>query len=388
MEQRRILIDASAAFQQLGGIARYQRGLIGGLRRVRPDLALELCADQAPGVTTPPALEGLPVHWLPGGNKARRLRDLLSHRLPLPVAIDHTGARLFHATDFTAPRLVSTPTVVTVCDTTPITHPALHQPLHRAHLRLAIPLTCRQAARVICISETTRRDLVSLLPEVQDRVEVISLGVEPRFVPRSAEAVARVRRTYRLPERYLLTVGTVEPRKGHLILVELARLLRTVMPDSPPIYIAGPIGWKAGPLLAAVERSPARGLVRLLGPVSEANLPALYSGATAFLFPSLYEGFGLPVVEAMACGIPVVASRTAGVTEAVGEAGLLAPPGDARAFAQAVATVLTVPEVQSRLRARGLAWARRFDWDDTARRTAAIYDEVLDQQQGVTTARH
>ncbi|MCC7483285.1 MAG: glycosyltransferase family 4 protein, partial [Hyphomicrobiales bacterium] len=309
---RTVLIDASAAFQQLGGIARYQRGLVAGLRRWRPDWQIALAADCVAHPKLPPELAGLPVHWQPGGNKLRRLRDLLSHRPPVRPSLDPAGCDLFHATDFSAPRLPGLPVVVTIHDLTAITHPQFHQPLHRLHLRLAIPPACRQAAKILCDSAATREDLVQLFPETADRATVVYPGVEPRFAPQAAATIVAVRARYDLPGQYLLSVGTIEPRKGHRALIELQRSLRALQPGSPPLYIAGPLGWKAAPFLAALERSPVRGLVRLLGPVDDDDLPALYSGALAFLFPSLYEGFGLPALEAMACGTPVIASRTAG----------------------------------------------------------------------------
>jgi glycosyltransferase involved in cell wall biosynthesis len=227
----------------------------------------------------------------------------------------------------------------------------------------------RRAQRVIVPSAATRAALVARLPAVAPRVVTIPLGVEERFFDRPPDESA-IRERYRLPARYLLWVGNIEPKKNVGILLEALRILRTQGADVPKLVLAGPLSWGTNDLM---RRFLAHGLhdrVQFLGRAPDADLPALYRGATGFLFPSLSEGFGLPPLEAMAAGVPVAAANRASLPEVVGHAGLLVPADDAAAWAQAMVSL--TGDTHELVR-RGVQRARRFRWEETARASLAAY---------------
>jgi glycosyltransferase involved in cell wall biosynthesis len=210
-----------------------------------------------------------------------------------------------------------------------------------------------------------------------DRVRVVYEGVDTRFAPAPADRVAAVRTRYWLPQEYLLFVGTVEPKKNVRGLVEAYRRLVARDNQIPPLVIAGRLGWMFEGVLQQVSEPKLQGRVRFLGPVPDDDLPALLSGASVFVFPSLYEGFGLPVLEAMACGVPVITSRISALPEVVGEAGLLVDPLKPDEISAAITLVLQDPRRAALMRERGLARAKEFSWEETARKTWQIYCEAI-----------
>jgi glycosyltransferase involved in cell wall biosynthesis len=233
----------------------------------------------------------------------------------------------------------------------------------------------RWANAVIADSEATRADLLRLLKIPPERVAVIPLGVRESFkAPILPEEIQRVRHSYNLPEQYLLYTGTIEPRKGLETLIEALCSLVDTFPHY--LLIAGKRGWYSNEILSSVVRCGLERRVRLMGYVPDEDLPALYAGADVFVFPSKYEGFGLPPLEAMACGAPVVASNASSLPEVIGDAGILTPPEDAEALAEAIRRVLESTELQEDLRQRGKLRAAQFSWDETARRTLKVYEQV------------
>jgi len=251
--------------------------------------------------------------------------------------------------------------VVTVHDLSFEHHPEWMARHDRVLFRTLVPRAVRRAAKVLTVSETTRRDLVERYGVPAERVVVTHNGVDPRFRPDGA----RVDR-----DAFLLFVGALHPRKGLLTALEaMARL-----PEVPPLVVVGPPKHGASAVEAAVSRLGLEGRVELTGHVGHDELAALYRSAEAFVFPSLFEGFGLPVVEAMASGTPVVTTTAGSLPEVAGDAAVLVPPGDPEALAAGIETAL---RDGPSLRTAGLANAARFRWADLAARTADVYREVL-----------
>jgi alpha-1,3-rhamnosyl/mannosyltransferase len=260
-------------------------------------------------------------------------------------------------------------------DLTFLTHPHVHTLDNRLHCTAGLARALARGAKLVAISEHTRRDAARVLGLEAGAVAVVPPGVDDRFVaPGSVEVKALAARLGLGP--YLLHVGVEEPRKNTAALVEAYRRLPAELRDRYTLVLAGHGGWGD----AAAAPDPARdapGEVRRLGPVSDEELPALYAGASLFVFPSLYEGFGLPPLEAMACGAPVLVSSVASLPEVVGEAADLCDPEPA-AIAAAIEQVLLDAQHQAELRRRGPEHARAFRWTESARLMRVIYEQAFE----------
>jgi glycosyltransferase involved in cell wall biosynthesis len=284
-----------------------------------------------------------------------------------------------HVLPLGAPLRRRTRTVVTIHDMGYLHFPEAHTPMHRRYLRLSTLWSARAADRVIAISRATRDDLVRHAGVQPDKVTVIYHGLSERFRPIADPAiVGAARARYGIGERYFLYLGTLQPRKNLERLIEafaevLKRLsVETLERSTLQLVIAGKRGW----LTEAIERRAAQlglaGQVFFTGYVPDEDVPALLSGALAFAFPSLYEGFGMPVLEAMACGAPVLAANTSSLPEVAGDAALLVAPTDTAAIAAALMRLADEPVLRDELRKRGLARAAEFTWDRCAAETLEV----------------
>jgi glycosyltransferase involved in cell wall biosynthesis len=263
--------------------------------------------------------------------------------------------------------------VVTVHDLTLLTHPEWHEASKVRYFGWAIRRAVAAATRVLCVSATTAADLGERLDVPADRVDVTPLGTDLR--PASAEQVAEVRRRLGLDGPYLLGLGTVEPRKDLPTLVRAFTSLAGELPHR--LVLAGLAGWGTGALAAAVAASGVGDRILVPGYVPEADKAALLTGADVFAYPSRYEGFGLPVLEAMACATPVVTTTGGSLPEVAGDAATLVDPGDDAALAAAIAKLASDPAARQDAAARGLARAAAFTWERCADLTAAAYSRAL-----------
>ncbi len=272
--------------------------------------------------------------------------------------------------------LVHPPSVVTIHDLGYLHEPESHPTAARRHLHLTTRWSVRAARRVIAISAATRRDLVQAYGVPEAKIRVVHHGIGPEFRLAPRETVAELKARLGLPARYVLAVGTVQPRKN---LGGRAHAMRSVRESGLPhhLVVAGKRGWLAERVDREVEASGMADRVHWAGYVGPADLPTLYGGADAFCFPSLYEGFGLPALEAMACGVPTVVSDRGALPEVVANAALVVDPTDERAIGAALVRVLTDPALRRRLSAEGAAHATRFSWDRTAAHTLAILRDLL-----------
>jgi glycosyltransferase involved in cell wall biosynthesis len=265
--------------------------------------------------------------------------------------------------------------VVTVQDLTCLRFPQYHPWARRMLFRVAIRRAVRLADAIIVPSSATERDLSARFPEAERKVRVIPLAHGEQFVPMGPRDSAPIIGRYGLSFRtYLLFVGNVEPRKNLPAVVEAYNRLRSRGRSAPPLVIVGGEGWKNQAIHRAAAASPFASDIRFLGRVADDELPALMSGALAFVYPSIYEGFGLPPLEAMACGTPVITSNRSSLPEVVGDAALLVDPDDRSALAEAMARIVDEQPLREELRDRGLKQAQRFSWDETARLTVRVYE--------------
>lgn len=369
-----IYVDVSAAVHRRAGLGRYAESLVRALAVSHPE-RLRLFYNREQGIGPLDGLEHLPSETVALGYKPWRMAVWLGQVARLPFNRFVPGATLYHATEHLLMPLRGMPTVMTVHDLIFRHLPEHHKALNRWYLNWTMPLYCRRADHIIAVSEATRRDLIVAYDLPPEKITVIHEAAAPHFRPQPEEMQAHVRRTYGLPERYLLYVGTVEPRKN------LERLLRAWTPlyqsgECPPLVIVGKRGWLAESFFAALETCPAREGVKLTGYIADEDLPAVYSAATAFVFPSLYEGFGLPPLEAMACGTPVVCSNVSSMPEVVGDAALLVDPEDELDIQAALRKIMNEPDVAHELRDRGTERAALFAWSRVAEETQAVYDRL------------
>lgn len=381
-------IDYTAAAWQGAGIGRYTRELIraaiamggpfryvlfyaaGGLpcdSAYRADIQ-ELCATYA-------HVRAVPIPLSP------RLLTIVWQRLRIPMYIEFfTGPiDVLHAPDFVLPPTRHAKTLLTVHDVTFLKHPECFEASLQRYLSHIVPTSLRRANLVLADSQATQQDLRDMVGVSLEHSVVVYPGVADRFRPLPASDTAQVRERLGLPARFLLFVGTLEPRKN---LVRLLEAFHTFVQhahayEDMHLVVVGRKGWLYEPIFATVERLNLASRVLFLDFVADSDLPALYNGAEAFVYPSLYEGFGLPVVEAMACGTPVVTSNVASLPEVTGNAAIVVDPYDTQAIVDGIMQALTQ---YTRLRAAGLARARRFVWEQSARALLACYLRVAEKQ--------
>ncbi|GAB4400574.1 MAG: glycosyltransferase family 1 protein [Anaerolineales bacterium] len=300
----------------------------------------------------------------------------------LPVELARRGIDLLHAMAFVTPVFSSVPSVVTVYDVSFALFPESFRPFNRWYLTTMTRRSVRKARAVLAISQNTANDLGRLWGIPRDKIHLAYCGVDDIFRPVPGGEVQAFREARGLPAQYILFVGTLEPRKNVVRLVEAFALLKKQgLPHK--LVLAGGRGWMYEPIFAAVERLGLESEVVFPGFVPRQELPLWYNGAAVFVYPSLYEGFGLGPLEAMACGTPVVVSDRASLPEVVGDAGLTVPPDDVSALAEAMAAILREPTLAARLRERGLRRARGFTWERTAQATVQAYESVLSERRHV-----
>lgn len=283
----------------------------------------------------------------------------------LPAAARRDGVALLHS-QYTISPLLRVPAVTTVHDVSFLIGPEWFRPRDRLLLRLSVPASIHRAAKVLTVSETSRTDIERLVPSARGKTVATPLGTPDGF-ERIADAPATVQQRFGLSQPYALAVGTHQPRKNLPMLARAFETAVTAHELPHTLALVGKSGWGAQPVGSHTHE---------LGYVPDEALPALYSAAEAFFFPSLYEGFGLPVLEAMACGCPVVCSDGGALPEVVGDAALVVPARDERAWTEAIGRVLGSPDSRAKLAEKGVERARMFSWRDTAERTAEVYREV------------
>jgi glycosyltransferase involved in cell wall biosynthesis len=353
------------------GIGSYERGLLEGFADLAdpPEVSLLLSAHQEP-----PAEAGLTLR--PSTRRIRVVHPTLqpiADTVFVANALRRSKADLYHAIEFGQPLRTRLPVVVTVHDLIPFVIPRDYPWVRRARV-LGLRLL-RHADAVIAVSNATRRDVLRFTTTDPRRISVIPEGISPVFRPAPAEAVQRLRDKLRLDRPFLLAVGTFDPRKRIALLADVVRMVRN--DHDVTLVIAGDQGTFTGAVTDALVRAGLEQHSRVIGHVSSDDLVALYTAAEVFVFTSAYEGFGLPPLEAMACGTPAVVFDNSSLPEMSGAAALMVPDGDVGAMAAAINRVLDNSDERERRRTDGLAWAATFTWRRAAAMTYETYRTVL-----------
>ncbi|MFH1970114.1 MAG: glycosyltransferase family 1 protein [Verrucomicrobiota bacterium] len=367
-----VCLDIQPAVAQRAGVGRYTRALVEhlGASRGADRLRLFYFDFRRHGLAfATPGLDQQAIRWCPG-----RLVQKSWKTMQWPPFDWLAGrADVYHFPNFIIPPLNSGRTVVTVHDVSFLRYPAMAEAKNLAYLKARIADTVRRADAVITDSRFSAGEIIELLRADPAKVFSIPLGAADHVRPPDPEAVVRLRRERGLTRPYLLTVGTLEPRKNTAFLASVFEAMTAFDGD---LVIAGMRGWKYEPILERLRASPRARAIRYLEYVGDNELPALYAGAELFLFPSLYEGFGFPPLEAMLCGVPVLASTAGSLPEVLGNGARLIAEFDAERWAGEALRLLADITVRHKMIEKGRDWAQRYTWRETARQTWAIYRKV------------
>jgi glycosyltransferase involved in cell wall biosynthesis len=369
----RIAIDAHSVGTGLGGNESYATNLIEALA------AIDSVNQYTLYVTRKAAVERFTNRW-PNFSVRTTLPHTPLIRIPLTLSAElrKHPVDVLHV-QFTSPPFSPCPVVVSIHDLSFEHLPQTFKWRSRKQLRITVRRSARDAAQVVALSEYGRNDLISTYHLNPEKVNVIPLAAPAHFAWTSNEQeLQRVRQTYGIEGEYILSVGAIQPRKNLSRLIAAYSRLRRANPEGklPKLVLVGKCAWLFDETLQTISELGVTDFVVLTGYVPQADLPPLYSGALCFVYPSYFEGFGLPPLEAMKCGAPVIVGNRTSLPEVVGDAGVLVDPFDVDDIASAIKRVIADPGLRSSLRTQGLERAKLFDWQETARQTLAVYHKA------------
>lgn len=362
------------------GISRYIAGLIQSLQATAQGHRYSIfLGNQKP---PPGFFYAAGFHPLPSRLPTHRpLVRILWEQCFQPMALARCRPHLLHSLAFVSPMAWRGPTVVTIYDLSFLLYPERFNRANRLYLAIMTRISAQRARRVVAISQSTKADVIHLLGVPSGRIVVIPPSLEPQFRPQDSALVAEFRQRRGLPEHFILNLGTLEPRKNLTTLLKAYTVLKRRAANSakhqPFLVLAGGKGWGYQQIFRAIEELGLVQDILLPGFIPFSELPLWYAAADLFVYPSLYEGFGLPVLEALACGTPVVCSRASSLPEAAGDAASLVDPQDATALAEAMERLLQDERLRSDLREKGLAHAARFSQKEMGQRMIQVYEEAL-----------
>ncbi|GAB4423726.1 MAG: glycosyltransferase family 1 protein [Anaerolineae bacterium] len=373
-----VTIDVSPTVQKHAGLGRYAGEVALALSQ-RDDVALSLFFNGHGNATLPGYLAHVPHKSVSVGNKPWRMAVLLSSLLRWPMDGAFGASTIFHSTNHLLGHFRRAKTVFTLHDLIFLHYPQFHLPTNRWFLTLAMPRFLRAADAIVTPSDCSRQDAIKFYNLPPEKITVIYEAAAPHFQPTPNPAdLARVKAAYQLPDDFILHVGTIEPRKN---LGRLLEAFQTLLADFPNLHLVliGKRGWLVDDFFSRLQELGLAERVIFPGYIAGEDLPAVYQLARLLAYPSLYEGFGLPPLEAMACGTPVVCSNAASLPEVVGDAGLLVQPTDTAALAQAMGRLLADNSLHADLSRRALALAAQFSWGSAGEQLATLYAGLLKQ---------
>ncbi len=380
--QKTIGIDITSAITQGGGIGRYTRELTQALVKAKAPYQYRFFSAKQP-VEIPvadPVPTAVHTSYHPAPLNERWLYRLWYRlRLPLPIQWVTGKLDLFHSPDFVLPPVSGNiPTLLTVHDLSFAHYPEVFPAPLVDYLNNVVPWSIERTTHILADSQATRDDLINIWHVSPDKITVLYCGVHQRFQPvTEKKQLTAVRQKYDLGDTpYILNVGTIQPRKNYQMLIKAFVPVAKKQPHN--LVFAGGKGWLYDEMMAEVEKQGLNGRVHFIGFVDDADLPTLYSAASLLTFPSLYEGFGLPLLEAMACGVPVISSNASSLPEVVGDSGILLSPHDQEAWTDTLLQILSDPLRRAQMVADGYRQARQFNWQKSTKQLLIIYKMLLD----------
>ena len=371
----RIGIDATALPPQPVGAGNYIIQLIRALAADDIDRQLVIFAqEKGPELINLPSDSSIEWRIVQDSSPGSRL---IWEQTVLPSLASKTKIDLLHSLHYTKPLRLICASVVTFHDMTYYLYPQLHTWTRRMIFPTAMRLSSKQADAIIAVSESTRKDVIRLLQIDPEKIYTTHLGVDPTFrVISDIESRERAATDYRLPEKFILYLGTIEPRKNLPVLIRAYKQL-VESGTEHKLFLVGKYGWMYKEVLNLVNELDIEDMVYFTGYVPQEDLPLVYNLASLFVYPTIYEGFGLPALEAMACGVPVITSKIASLPEIVGDAGILIPVDDADALYSAMKRILQDQVLREKLIQDGLVRSKSFSWKRTAQLTHQVYQTVL-----------
>ena len=367
----RIGIDGTPLLGPRSGVGNYTGRLFGALLAANPDWECLFYSNRSLAPLEPPLARAQHIYSRFSTRRTVWMQCLL------PGIIRRSRPDLCHFPNATAPLWLKAPFVITIHDASLFLYSHCHPRARLISIRLALPIVARRAAAVITVSRHARSDLIRILDLPPEKVHVVYEAAPAHFRPVcDVNDLERLRKKHRLPQQFLLYVGTIEPRKNLRRLVRAVRRLRRYgFPHK--LVMVGAAGWQIDALYREIEEQEMVDDVLFTGYVPDEDLPGLFSLATLFVFPSLYEGFGLPPVEAMACGAPVLSSNRSALPEICGDAAHLVDPEDEDALVDSLVALLSDGERRAEMTERGLQRAHSFSWERAAQETASVYESLV-----------
>lgn len=370
----RIGIDATPLPPQPVGAGNYIIQLIRALATSKAEFEFVIYAQES-GRELIAAPLSPNLEWVIVPDQSPGIR-LIWEQAFLPKVVKKSGVQILHSLHYTRPMNLSCASVVTFHDMTFFLFPQLHTYFKRIFFPLAIRQSARKADALIAVSESTRQDSIRLLRISPNKIHTVRSGINEEYhLITEPSLLEACRQKYNLPEKFILFVGMVEPRKNLPLLLNVyAKLALQV--DCPPLVVVGRFGWMVEDIFQQVRKLNLQNKIHFTGYIPGQDLPIVYNLAQIFVYPSIYEGFGFPPLEAMACGTPVITSAVSAMLEHVGDAGMLVPPQDEEALLQAMLSVLTDRVLHQQLSIKGQAQAKQFTWQRTAQETLNLYRQI------------
>ena len=370
------------------GVSRFTYSLLEGLSRLESDQSYTAFVNSGQssvknGVAlgAGSAVRLVPSRWSTG----RPERRIAWEQLALPIQLRRERIDVFHSPVNVLPERMPCASVVTVHDLAFERFPQYFRPARRIYQHTFTRRSVHAATLIVAVSESTRRDLVECFQAPEDRVRIVYPAIDADFQPvDDSQALAAFRERSHLPPRYLLFLGTLEPRKNLLTLIEAYALLRSALPDAPPLVLAGGKGWYYQAITERIQALHLGQRIILAGYIPREDQPLWYAGAELFIYPSVYEGFGLPIAEALACGAPTIISNVSSMPEAGGSVAIQVAPDDVQGLAHAMQGIILDPSARQHARVEGPRWASRFSVARMAAAYAEIYHEAAALYGGIS----